>query len=168
MRTMTRRWFAALALTAGVLQAQSVLNETVSVGYVMIPFTAIGTKGRPLTDLRLGEVRLFVDGARVRSDMFEKAQNAPVSFTILLDGSGSMGLAGKMDSARAAIGALGGAPIVLADAAALFGGRVTADFLRTFDASIADAMLAMACISRAADRHIHVTALRRAIAEAAA
>src|ERR1700737_1191734 len=106
MRTMTRRLFAALALTAGVLQAQSVLNETVSVGYVMIPFTAIGTKGRPLTDLRSGEVRLFVDGAPGRSDMFEKAQNAPVSFTILLDGSGSMALAGKMDSARAAIGAL--------------------------------------------------------------
>ncbi len=38
--------------------------------------------------------------------MFEKSQNAPVSFTILIDGSGSMGLAGKMDSARAAIGAL--------------------------------------------------------------
>ncbi len=71
-------------------------------------------------------------------------------------------------TARATIGALGGAPIVLADAAALFGGRVTADFLRTFDASIADAMLAKAGISRAADRHIHVTALRRAIAEAAA
>ncbi len=71
-------------------------------------------------------------------------------------------------TARAAIGALGGAPIVLADAAALFGGRVTADFLRTFDASIADAMLAKAGISQAADRHIHVTALRRAIAEAAA
>ncbi len=71
-------------------------------------------------------------------------------------------------TARAAIGALGGAPIVLADAAALFGGRVTADFLRTFDASVADAMLAKAGISQAADRHIHVTALRRAIAEAAA
>jgi len=71
-------------------------------------------------------------------------------------------------TARAAIGALGGAPIVLADAAALFGGHVTADFLRTFDASIADAMLAKAGISQAADRHIHVTALRRAIAEAAA
>jgi len=71
-------------------------------------------------------------------------------------------------TARAAIGALGGAPIVLADAAALFGGRVTADFLKTFDASVADAMLAKAGISQAADRHIHVTALRRAIAEAAA
>ncbi len=70
--------------------------------------------------------------------------------------------------ARAAIGALGGAPIVLADAAALFGGRVTADFQREFDGSVADAILAKAGMSHAADRHIHVTALRRAVAEASA
>jgi carbon-monoxide dehydrogenase medium subunit len=71
-------------------------------------------------------------------------------------------------TARAAIGALGGAPIVLADAAPLFGGRVTAGFDGAFDGAVADKMLAKAGISRAADRHIHVTALRRAIAEAAA
>src|SRR5207237_10266224 len=51
-------------------------------------------------------VSLQVDGQPVHNDMFEKSQNAPVSFTILLDGSGSMALAGKMDAARAAIGAL--------------------------------------------------------------
>lgn len=32
--------------------------------------------------------------------------NAPVSWTILVDGSGSMGLAGKLDSARAAVNAV--------------------------------------------------------------
>jgi Ca-activated chloride channel family protein len=72
----------------------------------MIPFTVIGQKGLPLTDLRKSEVNLLIDGKSVRSDMFEKSENAPVSFTILLDASGSMALAGKMDSARAAIGAL--------------------------------------------------------------
>lgn len=106
---------AAFGLTAGTLAAQvdpsgatasETMRETVSVGYVMIPFTVLGAKGNPITDLRAPEVRLMVDGASVRSDLFEKSQNAPVSFTILLDGSGSMGLAGKMDSARAAIGAL--------------------------------------------------------------
>ena len=105
----------AFALVSGRLSAQVALvsatapepmRETVSVGYVMIPFTVIGTRGSPITDLRAPEVRLYVDGASVRSDLFEKSQNAPVSFTILLDGSGSMALAGKMDSARAAIGAL--------------------------------------------------------------
>jgi Ca-activated chloride channel homolog len=100
------RLFAAISLIAAMAMGQSTLSETVSVGYVMIPFTAIGAKGKPLIDLRSGEVKLFVDGTPVRSDMFEKSQNAPVSFAILLDGSGSMGLAGKMDAARAAIGAL--------------------------------------------------------------
>jgi VWFA-related protein len=38
--------------------------------------------------------------------MFERSLNAPVSYTILVDASGSMGLAGKMDAARAAVGTL--------------------------------------------------------------
>jgi len=71
-------------------------------------------------------------------------------------------------TARAAIGALDTAPIVLGDAAALFGGRVTGDFKRQFDARIADAMLIKAGVANAADRHIHVTVLRRAIVEASA
>jgi len=100
---------AAIAMIALPLFAQSSvapMSESVSVGYVMIPFTVIGEHGRPITDLRNAEVDLRVDGTPVHSDMFEKSQDAPVSFTILLDGSGSMALAGKMDSARAAIGAL--------------------------------------------------------------
>jgi Ca-activated chloride channel family protein len=97
---------ALLALSAFGQSAVAPMSESVSVGYVMIPFTVIGDHGRPITDLRGAEFDLMVDGSPVNSDMFEKSQNAPVSFTILLDGSGSMALAGKMDSARAAIGAL--------------------------------------------------------------
>src|SRR5947209_9745933 len=109
MIRMSRVFACAALFLALPALAQSVIapmSESVSVGYVMIPFTVLGDHGRPITDLRDTEVKLAVDGAPVRSDMFEKSQNAPVSFTILLDGSGSMGLAGKMDSARAAIGAL--------------------------------------------------------------
>ncbi|HXH41938.1 MAG TPA: VWA domain-containing protein, partial [Thermoanaerobaculia bacterium] len=103
--------YAAVALAALPALAQGVvapgtMTDSVNVGYVMIPFTVIGDRGKPITDLRDAEVDLRVDGSPVRSDMFEKSENAPVSFTILLDGSGSMALAGKMDSARAAIGAL--------------------------------------------------------------
>jgi len=100
--------FAGLAVMASVSLAQDVprVQESVSVGYVMIPFTVLGDQGAPITDLHRNEVKLLIDGKRVPSDMFEKSQNAPVSFTILLDASGSMALAGKMDSARAAIGAL--------------------------------------------------------------
>src|SRR5260221_3099511 len=107
---------AAVALAISVFAQQPtqqpkdlpppVVNETVSVGYVMIPFTVLGEQNRPLTDLRGGEVNLLVDGIPVPNDMFEKSQGAPVSFTILIDGSGSMALAGKMDAAFAAIGAL--------------------------------------------------------------
>jgi len=71
-------------------------------------------------------------------------------------------------TARAVIGALDAAPIVLGDAAALFGGRVTGDFKAQFDARIADAILIKAGIANKAGRHIHVTVLRRAINEAAA
>jgi Ca-activated chloride channel family protein len=111
---MSRVWsvLGGLVLIAAAAAAQTSeppqqrMSDTVSVGYVMIPFTALDPKGRAIVDLRANEVALQVDGDSVRSDMFERSQNAPVSFTILLDGSGSMALAGKMDAARAAIGAL--------------------------------------------------------------
>jgi carbon-monoxide dehydrogenase medium subunit len=70
-------------------------------------------------------------------------------------------------TARAVIGALQAAPIVLNDAAALFGGRITGDFGQQFDARVADAILTKAGVANAADRHIHVTVLRRAVNEAA-
>ena len=69
-------------------------------------------------------------------------------------------------TARAVIGAVEAAPLVLGDAAALFGGRVTGDFKRQFDPRVADAILMKAGIANAVDRHIHVAVLRRAIVEA--
>jgi carbon-monoxide dehydrogenase medium subunit len=69
--------------------------------------------------------------------------------------------------ARAVIGAVEAPPLVVADAAALFGGRITADFKRQFDARVADAILIKAGMANATDRHIHVAVLRRAIFEAA-
>jgi len=68
---------------------------------------------------------------------------------------------------RVVIGAIEAAPIVLRDAAPLFGGRVSGDFKRQFDPRVADALLSKAGITDATDRHIHVTVLRRAIDEAA-
>lgn len=71
-------------------------------------------------------------------------------------------------SARVVIGALDAAPIVIAEPSALFGGRIAADFHQRFDPRVADAILAKAGIADAADRHIRVAVLRRAVAEAAA
>jgi aerobic carbon-monoxide dehydrogenase medium subunit len=74
----------------------------------------------------------------------------------------------ELAAASVAIGAVETAPIVLRDAAILFGGSVTGDFKRHFDARVADALLSKAGISDTANRHIHVTVLRRAIDQAAA
>ena len=104
------RRFTLLFLLAGVLLAPGVsaqdYTEEVAVNYVMVPFSVLSGKGAPITDLEEAEVSLLVDGQPVKTDMFEMSFNAPVSWTILLDGSGSMGLAGKIEAAKAAINAL--------------------------------------------------------------
>jgi aerobic carbon-monoxide dehydrogenase medium subunit len=69
---------------------------------------------------------------------------------------------------RVVIGAVDAAPIILEDAAELFGGRIDGDFGRRFDGRIADTLLAKAGLTDPVSRHIHVATLRRAIAEAAA
>jgi Ca-activated chloride channel family protein len=97
---------AAMLLAGCAFAQEQHYAENVSVGYVMVPFTVFGTHNAPLTDVREKDVELFVDGVRVKSDLFESSLNAPISYTILLDGSGSMGLAGKMEAARAAVDAL--------------------------------------------------------------
>jgi aerobic carbon-monoxide dehydrogenase medium subunit len=69
---------------------------------------------------------------------------------------------------RVVIGAVEAPPIVLRDAAPLFGGRIAGDFRRAFDADAANVVLVKAGVANAADRHIHLAVLRRAIDEAAA
>jgi carbon-monoxide dehydrogenase medium subunit len=71
-------------------------------------------------------------------------------------------------SARIVIGAVEAAPIIVENTNEMFGGRITGDFKTRFDARVADALLSKTGMSDAADRHIHVTVLRRAVAEAAA
>lgn len=81
-------------------------TTSVDVSYVLVPFVVTNLKGLPVRDLREQDVTLLVDGAPVKMDLFARSDDAPVSFTILLDGSGSMGLAGKLAGARAAVSAL--------------------------------------------------------------
>jgi VWFA-related protein len=106
MRKVVTLLLAMSVAGAALAQTADEFSEQVSVSYVMVPFTVLGSKGVPITDLSAKEVTLLVDDKRVATDMFEQAMNAPVSWTILLDGSGSMALAGKMEAARAAINAL--------------------------------------------------------------
>jgi Ca-activated chloride channel family protein len=94
-----------LLLAAGPAAASDTPStvETISVNYVMVPFVPLDRRGKPLQGIRQRDVKLLVDGKQVATDLFESAADAPVSFTILLDGSGSMGLAGKLEGARAAL-----------------------------------------------------------------
>jgi VWFA-related protein len=102
---MKRCLLALIVAAAATVSAQD-YTEQVSVSYVMVPFSVLGAKGVPITDLAAKEVSLLVDGKKVATDLFERSMNAPVSWTILLDGSGSMTLAGKMEAAKAAIDTL--------------------------------------------------------------
>jgi Ca-activated chloride channel family protein len=99
----------ALTVGAGVsaqVSTPAKATSSVSVGYVMVPFVLTDAQGKPVADLKEKDVTLLVDGQPVKTDLFSRSDDAPVSFTILLDGSGSMGLVGKMDGARAAVRAL--------------------------------------------------------------
>jgi Ca-activated chloride channel family protein len=73
---------------------------------VLVPFVVTDRKGRPVPNLKEKDVTLLADGIPVNWDLFQGSADAPVSYAVLLDGSGSMGLAGKMEGARAAIEAL--------------------------------------------------------------
>jgi Ca-activated chloride channel family protein len=96
----------SMFLAAFALAQDQHYSENVAVGYVMVPFTVFGAHNAPRTDVHEKDIELYVDGVRVKNDMFESSLNAPISYTILLDGSGSMGLAGKMEAARAAVDTL--------------------------------------------------------------
>src|ERR1700709_2328009 len=80
---------------------------------------------------------------------------------------GAVMIAPSAATARVVIGALDSAPIVITNAAELFGGRVAGDYKERFDARVADAMLARAGIANPVHRHIHVNVLKRAVQEAA-
>ncbi len=81
-------------------------TAAVSVGYVLVPVVVTDAKGRAIAGLKERDFTLLVDWRPVGLDFFAAGGDAPVSFTILLDGSGSMGLAGKLEGAREALRAL--------------------------------------------------------------
>jgi carbon-monoxide dehydrogenase medium subunit len=67
---------------------------------------------------------------------------------------------------RAVIGAMESRPIVLSDAASLFGGRPRAGLSAAFDAGAAARELSASGMTDPYDNRIHVVALKRAIEQA--
>jgi len=93
---------APAAPPAETVQAQSGFREEVSVGFVLVP-TVVRTKGGYVNDLEKEDFRLFVDGARVPIESFERGSGSPVSLVFLQDLSGSMGVASKLEASRMAV-----------------------------------------------------------------
>ena len=86
-------------------QADKLPNYTESVGteYVLLPVLVFDKKGRFVDGLEKQSFRARVEGLPVELDTFERDDSAPVSFAFLIDTSGSMKLANKLEYAKAAV-----------------------------------------------------------------
>jgi Ca-activated chloride channel homolog len=86
-------------------QAQEVPTYTEEAGteYVLLPVLVFDKKGRFVDGLEKKDFRVRVDTTPVEVDTFERDDGAPVSMAFLVDTSGSMELAGKLDHAKKAI-----------------------------------------------------------------
>ena len=97
----------ASALAAGQTQSPPdeppTFTESAGAEYVMLPVLVTDKNGRFADGLRKEDFVLRVGGERVPVDTFDRDQSAPVSFAFLVDTSGSMGVASKLENAKNAI-----------------------------------------------------------------
>jgi Ca-activated chloride channel homolog len=78
-------------------------SDSAGAEYVMLPVLVTDKKGRFADGLRKEDFVLRVGDTRVPVDTFDRDESAPVSFAFLVDTSGSMGVAKKLDNAKSAI-----------------------------------------------------------------
>lgn len=99
--------FLALSLVAVALpamgQERPAYNESAAAEYVLLPVLVFDQKGRFVDGLEQKNFRVRVDTTAVELDTFERDDSAPVSFAFLLDTSGSMQLARKLETAKNAV-----------------------------------------------------------------
>lgn len=106
---MTRRILAHLLLLLLVLPARAqqqqipTFSESVGAEYVLLPVLVFDKKGRFVEGLDRKDFQVRVQGVSVNIDTFDRDEHAPVSFAFLLDTSGSMQIAGKLETAKNAI-----------------------------------------------------------------
>ena len=77
--------------------------ESAGVEYVMLPVLVTDKSGKFADGLRKEDFVLKVGDTRVPVDTFDRDESAPVSFAFLVDTSGSMGVANKLENAKNAI-----------------------------------------------------------------
>jgi VWFA-related protein len=78
-------------------------TEEVGTEYVLLPVLVFDRKGRFVDGLQKKDFRVRVETTPVEVDEFERDDRAPVSMAFLVDTSGSMDLAHKLDHAKRAI-----------------------------------------------------------------
>ena len=78
-------------------------TESVWTEYVLVPVVVLDKKGRFVEGLEKKNFQLRVQGVPVEVDTFENDDRAPVSYAFLIDTSGSMKLASKLDYAKSAV-----------------------------------------------------------------
>ncbi len=154
-------WVSALAALGAVLTLRSAA-ATRNVAMADFVLGALETSLRPAEMIESIRVPAMAASARWG---YVKSCRKPGEFAHAI---GAVLIDREAATARVVIGAIEAAPIVIADARELFGGRIAGNFAQHFDAHVADRILAAAGLSDAAGRQIHVAILRRAVAEAAA
>lgn len=78
-------------------------TESTGAEYVLLPVIVLDKKGRFVDGLQQKDFRVRVETTPVSLDTFERDDGAPVSMAFLVDTSGSMEIAGKMENTRRAI-----------------------------------------------------------------
>ena len=97
---------AAVPLLLSVSPAPSrgqVARFSASTNLVVLSATAVDRKGRPVTDLRREEFRVYEDGRPQRLDHFSLGRESRARLLLLVDASGSMTAQLKTASARMAV-----------------------------------------------------------------
>jgi VWFA-related protein len=78
-------------------------TESVGTEYVLLPVIVLDKKGRFVDGLEQKDFRVRVETTAVAVDTFERDDGAPVSMAFLVDTSGSMEIAGKLENTKRAI-----------------------------------------------------------------
>ncbi|HEY6930446.1 MAG TPA: VWA domain-containing protein [Thermoanaerobaculia bacterium] len=78
-------------------------TESAGTEYVLLPAQVLDRKGRFVDGLEKKDFSVRVEGIPVEIDTFERDEDAPVSFAFLIDTSGSMHLAEKLEHAKGAV-----------------------------------------------------------------
>jgi len=78
-------------------------TESAGSEYVLLPVIVLDRKGRFVDGLQQKDFRVRVETTPVAVDTFERDDGAPVSMAFLVDSSGSMEIAGKMENTKRAI-----------------------------------------------------------------